>query len=227
MNIAIILAAGKSERLNDINVPKQLYLLNNVPLFMYSVLTFSNLEDIDVLYIVTNKDCFDKVKQYVEQYNLKKVKAIILGGESRQQSVYLALKQLEKDDVKDDDIVLIHDAARPVIDKQIILDNIKGVLEHNAVTTAIKVSDTLVKARDQLEAFVDREGLYRAQTPQSFRFKIIKDAHEKALKDQKEYTDDSALVKENGQPVYLVKGSAANFKITTIDDLKLLEMIVL
>ena len=227
MNIAIILAAGKSERLNDINVPKQLYLLNNVPLFMYSVLTFSNLEDIDVLYIVTNKDCFDKVKQYVEQYNLKKVKAIILGGESRQQSVYLALKQLENDGVKNDDIVLIHDAARPVIDKQIILDNIKGALKHNAVTTAIKVSDTLVKAHDQLETFVDREGLYRAQTPQSFRFKIIKDAHEKALKDQKEYTDDSALVKENGQPVYLVKGSAANFKVTTIDDLKLLEMIVL
>ena len=227
MNIAIILAAGKSERLNDISVPKQLYLLNNVPLFMYSVLTFSNLEDVDALYVVTNPECLDQVKQYNAQYNIKKVKSVILGGNSRQQSVYLALKELEKDGVKDDDVILIHDAARPVIDKQIILDNIKGVLEHDAVTTAIRVSDTIVKGNDELDAFIDRKELWRAQTPQSFRFRIIKNAHEKALKAHKEYTDDSALVKENGQSVYIVKGSTANFKVTTIDDLKLLEMIIL
>lgn len=227
MNIAIVLAAGKSERLNDINVPKQLYLLNNVPLFMYSVLTFSNLEDIDAIYIVTNQDCLQKVEQYVSQYNLKKVRRVILGGSSRQQSVYLALQELEKNHVNPDDIVLIHDSARPVMDKNIILENIKGVLEHDAVTTAIKVSDTIAKANEQLESYVDRDNLYRIQTPQSFRFKIIKAAHEKALKEGKEYTDDSALVKENGQPIYLVKGSTANFKVTTIDDLKLLEMLVL
>lgn len=227
MNIAVVLAAGKSKRLNDINVPKQLYLLNNVPLFMYSVLTFSNLEDIDAIYIVTNTECLDRINQYVNQYNLKKVKKVLLGGNSRQESVYLALKELEKDGVNHDDIVLIHDSARPVMDKQIVLDNIQGVLEHDAVTTAIKVSDTIVKANEQLESYVDRSELYRVQTPQSFRFKMILEAHEKAKKEGKEYTDDSALVKENGQPVYVIKGSAANFKVTTIDDLKLLEMIVL
>ena len=228
MNIAIVLAAGKSERLNDINVPKQLYLLNNVPLFMYSVLTFNNLEDIDEVYVVTNEECYKQIDQYLELYRLEKVKGIILGGTTRQESVYNALKKLEESGVKDDDIILIHDAARPLMDKFIILDNIAGVKMYDAVTTAIKVKDTIIKGDESLDGFVDRNELYQAQTPQSFRFRIIKDAHDNALNKKLEnMTDDSALVKENGQSVHIVKGITANFKVTTIDDLKLLEMIVL
>lgn len=228
MNIAIVLAAGKSERLNDINVPKQLYLLNNVPLFMYSVLTFNNLEDIDEVYVVTNEECYKQIDQYLELYRLEKVKGIILGGATRQESVYNALKKLEESGVKDDDIILIHDAARPLMDKFIVLDNIAGVKMYDAVTTAIKVKDTIIKGNETLDGFVDRNELYQAQTPQSFRFRIIKDAHDNALeKNLMNMTDDSALVKENGQPVHIVKGTTANFKVTTIDDLKLLEMIVL
>ena len=228
MNIAIVLAAGKSERLNDINVPKQLYLLNNVPLFMYSVLTFNNLEDIDEVYVVTNEECYERINQYLNLYHLEKVKGIILGGATRQESVFNALKKLEDNGVKDDDIILIHDAARPLMDKFIIIDNIAGVKMYNAVTTAIKVKDTIIKGEDTLDGFVDRNELYQAQTPQSFRFRIIKDAHDNALKKNlMNMTDDSALVKENGQPVHIVKGTTANFKVTTIDDLKLLEMIVL
>ena len=228
MNIAIVLAAGKSERLNDINVPKQLYLLNNVPLFMYSVLTFNNLEDIDEVHVVTNEECYERINQYLNLYHLEKVKGIILGGATRQESVFNALKKLEDNGVKDDDIILIHDAARPLMDKFIIIDNIAGVKMYNAVTTAIKVKDTIIKGEDTLDGFVDRNELYQAQTPQSFRFRIIKDAHDNALKKNlMNMTDDSALVKENGQPVHIVKGTTANFKVTTIDDLKLLEMIVL
>ena len=228
MNIAIVLAAGKSERLNDINVPKQLYLLNNVPLFMYSVLTFNNLEDIDEVYVVTNEECYKQIDQYLELYRLEKVKGIILGGATRQESVYNALNKLEESGVKDDDIILIHDAARPLMDKFIVLDNIAGVKMYDAVTTAIKVKDTIIKGDETLDGFVDRNALYQAQTPQSFRFRIIKNAHDNALNKKLEnMTDDSALVKENGQPVHIVKGTTANFKVTTIDDLKLLEMIVL
>ena len=175
MNIAIVLAAGKSERLNDINVPKQLYLLNNVPLFMYSVLTFNNLEDIDQVYVVTNEECYEKINQYLDLYRLEKVKGIFLGGKTRQESVYNALKKLEAAGINDDDIVLIHDAARPLMDKFIVLDNIAGVKMYDAVTTAIKVKDTVIKGDEVLDDFVDREGLYQVQTPQSFRFRIIKE----------------------------------------------------
>lgn len=227
MNIGVILAAGKSERLKDIDVPKQLYLINKVPLFMYSVLSFNNIDDIDAIYVVTNNECLDLVKKYIGQYNLKKVKDVIIGGNSRQESVYLALKHLEENGVKDDDIVLIHDAARALLPPRIIRNNIEGVKKFNAVTTAIKMQDTVVKGKEQLDSYVDRKELYRAQTPQSFRFSIIRDAHEKAHNNGKEYTDDSALVKENGQPVYLVEGSTVLFKVTTIDDLTLLESIAI
>ena len=229
MNIAIVLAAGKSERLNDISVPKQLYLLNNVPLFMYSVLTFNNYDDIDYIYIVTNDDCLKAIKQYVEQYHLtRKVKDVIIGGVSRQESVYKALLRLKEDGVNDDDIILIHDAARPMMSRQMVIDNIDGVKKYDAVTTAIKVKDTIIKGKDKLEGFVNRDELYQAQTPQSFRYKIIKEAHDKAIKENRlMITDDSALVKEYGHPVHIVLGSTSNFKVTTIDDLRLLEMIVL
>ena len=229
MNIAIVLAAGKSERLNDISVPKQLYLLNNVPLFMYSVLTFNNLDDIDYIYIVTNDDCLKAIKQYVEQYRItKKVKSILLGGASRQESVYKALLKLKEDGVNDDDIILIHDAARPMMTRELVLENIKGVEQYDAVTTAVKVKDTIIKGKDQLEGFVNRDELYQAQTPQSFRYKIIKEAHDKAIKENRlSNTDDSALVKDYGQAVHIILGNASNFKVTTIDDLRLLEMIVL
>lgn len=227
MNIAIVLAAGKSERLKDINVPKQLYLLNKVPLFMYSVLSFNNTDDIDAIYVVTNKDCLETINKYVNQYNLAKVKAVILGGNSRQESVYNALNKLREDGVKDDDIVLIHDSARPILHRTIIASNVAGATKYGAVTTALKVQDTVIKADEELKEFVDRKELYRAQTPQSFKYKIIKDAHDKVHGDNKEYTDDSAIVKENGQPVYIVPGSALLFKVTTNDDLNLLESIVL
>ena len=227
MNIAIVLAAGKSERLSDISVPKQLYLINKVPLFMYSVLSFNNIDDIDSIYVVTNQDCLEAVKQYISQYNLKKVKDVLLGGTSRQESVYKAIQRLKEDQVKDDDIVLIHDAARPLLSPNIIRNNIEGVKEHNAVTTAIKMTDTVIKGDGELDSFVDRSNLYRAQTPQSFRFNIIKEAHEKAHLSNKNYSDDSALVKEIGYPVYIVEGTASLFKVTTLDDLKLLEMMVL
>ena len=194
MNIAVVLAAGKSERLNDISVPKQLYLLNNVPLFMYSVLTFNNYDDIDYIYIVTNDDCLKAIKQYVEQYHLtRKVKDVIIGGTSRQESVYKALLRLKEDGVNDDDIILIHDAARPMMSRQMVIDNIEGVKKYDAVTTATKVKDTIIKGRDELEGFVNREELYQVQTPQSFRYKIIKEAHDKALKENRTMnTDDSA-----------------------------------
>ena len=96
MNVAIILAAGKSERLNEIDVPKQLYVVNKVPLFLYSVLTFNQLDEIDAIYLVTNDECLPLIEKYLNVYTIEKLKGVILGGTTRQQSVYLALKHLDK-----------------------------------------------------------------------------------------------------------------------------------
>jgi 2-C-methyl-D-erythritol 4-phosphate cytidylyltransferase len=227
MNIAVILAAGKSERLNEINVPKQLYVVNNVPLFLYSVLTFNQLDEIDYIYLVTNEECLPLIEKYLKIYTIEKLKGVILGGATRQQSVYLALKHLDKI-AKGDDIILIHDAARPLVDKETILANIEGVKIFEAVTTAIKVNDTVFNVKDDhVDHIVDRSCLYQAQTPQSFNYRLIKKAHEMAIDKMVVANDDSALVRELGYEVHVVKGSTTNFKVTTIDDIKLLEMMIL
>lgn len=228
MNIAIILAAGKSERLKEISVPKQLYLINRVPLFMYSVLTFNDLEEIDEIHLVTNEQCLSEIEQYVKQYSLtKKVKGVILGGKTRQESVYLALKHLEKI-AKDDDIILIHDSARPLLEKETILKNIESAMRYGAVTTAIKVKDTIFsESEDGVDYMISRSRLYQAQTPQSFKYRLIKKAHESAVLNNVFANDDSALIKEIGYDVKIVLGTSTNFKITTIEDIKLLEMMVL
>lgn len=226
MNIAIVLAAGKSERLNEINIPKQLYVINQVPLFMYSVLTFESLEEIDEIYLVTNEECLPIIEQYLKQFTIKKIKGVLMGGETRQESVYQALKHL-KTNAKNDDIVLIHDAARPLIEKNTILENIKSAKKYDAVTTAIKVKDSLFDGSDELVGnVVDRSHLYQAQTPQSFRYSLIKRAHEFALENGIQATDDSALVKKLGYNIHIVNGTTTNFKVTTIDDIRLLEMMV-
>lgn len=226
MNIAVILAAGKSVRLNEITVPKQLYLVNNIPLFLYSVLSFNQLDEIDGIYLVTNDECLLDVEKYLKQYAVNKVKDVILGGATRQESVYLAIKRLVGH-AKADDIILIHDAARPLLEKETILANIEGAKIFEAVTTAIKVHDTVFNAsNDSVDQIVDRSQLYQAQTPQSFNYRLIKKAHEMAIKNNVYANDDSTLVKQLGYDVHLVNGTATNFKVTTIEDIKLLEMMI-
>lgn len=227
MNVAIILAAGKSERLNEIDVPKQLYVVNKVPLFLYSVLTFNQLDEIDAIYLVTNDECLPLIEKYLNVYTIEKLKGVILGGVTRQESVYLALRNIEKT-VKNDDIILIHDAARPLISKETILANIEAVKIFEAVSTAIKVNDTVFNVKDDhVDHIVDRSCLYQAQTPQSFNYRLIKKAHEMAIDNMVVANDDSALVRELGYDVHVVKGTTTNFKVTTIDDIKLLEMMIL
>lgn len=227
MNVAVILAAGKSERLNEIYVPKQLYVVNKVPLFLYSVLTFNQLDEIDAIYLVTNDECLPLIEKYLKVYTIEKLKGVILGGVTRQESVYLALRNIEKT-VKNDDIILIHDAARPLISKETILANIEAVKIFEAVSTAIKVNDTVFNVKDDhVDHIVDRSCLYQAQTPQSFNYRLIKKAHEMAIDNMVVANDDSALVRELGYDVHVVKGTTTNFKVTTIDDIKLLEMMIL
>ncbi|NLB48608.1 MAG: 2-C-methyl-D-erythritol 4-phosphate cytidylyltransferase [Erysipelotrichia bacterium] len=227
MNIAVILAAGKSERLNEITVPKQLYLINKVPLFLYSVLTFNELPEIDEIYLVTNDESLPAIEKYLKQSKINKVKGIIIGGVTRQESVYLAIKHLQGH-AKNDDIILIHDAARPLIEKDTILANIEGVKKFEAATTAIKVHDTVFNTSNgHVDHIVDRSLLYQAQTPQSFKYRLIKKAHEMAIINSVYANDNSTLAIQLGYDIHLINGTTTNFKVTTFEDVKLLEMIIL
>ena len=229
MNIALIVAAGSGTRMENANQPKQFLLVCGKPLLIYTIAAFQNHNEIDKIVVVTNDSYIDQVNDWAKQYKLDKVKAVVGGGDTRQASVYNGLKAVEKLVSSNNDIILIHDAARPLVSQRIISENISMCLKFGAVDTVIKSKDTIIKSKDNesINDILNRDEIYQTQTPQTFRYSIIRDAHEKArLKEIPNVTDDAKLVLSMGIDVRLVEGSVNNFKVTTMDDLKLLEALL-
>ena len=229
MNIGLILAAGSGSRMGNADKPKQFLPIYGKPLMIHTIEAFEVHEEIDAIVIVTNDSYVDQVKVWCKQYDLAKVKAVVAGGNERQISVYNGLQAVKNIARSDNDIVLIHDAARPLISQRIITDNINVCAEFGAVDTVIKASDTIVRSTNE-QSISDiplRKELYQGQTPQTFKLSIILDAHEQAIKNNlPDVTDDAKLVLSLGKEVRLVEGSKQNFKITTFDDLMMLKALL-
>ena len=224
MNIAIVLAGGTGSRMS-LDMPKQFAVVKGKPIMAYTLSVFQNSPLVDSIYLVSHKEYFEQSKSIIEQYNITKVRDIIEGGQTRQESVFNALKQMN---VKDDDIILIHDCARPLVDEQIIKDNIEQCKLHEAVETAVKAVDTTIEvSEEQFENSLNRDKLYQVQTPQTFKYKLIKEAHENAIKNKlANITDDAQLVAKLGHKVFIVNGKKTNLKVTTDEDLKILEALL-
>ena len=223
MNIALILASGSGTRMVGLETPKQFCLVNDKPLFLYSVEAFDKNMSIDAIVIVTQGKYINKVQNICDENALFKVRLVTEGGNTRQESVYKGLKAIENF-AKGCDIILIHDSARPLVSQEIIDNNIKGCEKIGAVETAVKTNDTIVKAGEESNEVLDRSNLYQVQTPQTFRYSIILKAHEEALKKGiTSATDDAQLVDD----VKIVNGESTNFKVTTMQDLKLFEALLI
>jgi len=222
MNSVIIAAGGSGTRMNSA-IPKQFISVSGKPLIVYTLSVFNDHKDIDEIIVACHEQYIDELKDWILFYGLNKVARIVPAGKSRQESVYNGLNAVSLKTK----IVLIHDAARPLVTGSIIGENILAAELHGAVTTAVISDDTLVKSENGL--FIDeplsREMIYRIQTPQSFKYKIIKDAHEKN-KYNPPAADDCGLVSDSGGKIAIVKGDKINFKITTEDDLSLFEKII-
>lgn len=228
MNIALILAGGKGTRMGMVDQPKQFIDIYGKPIVIHTMEAFDVHEDIDAIAIVCLKEWHDDIRIWTRKYELNKVKWIVEGGETRQQSVFNGLKAIE-DDISPDDIVVIHDAARPLISHRIISDNIEEAKRFGAVDTVIPSADTIIQSKDDniISSIPVRKELYLGQTPQSFKYSIIWEAHKNASEETlKIATDDCRLVLSYGMDVHLVNGDKLNFKITTMEDLLLLKSIV-
>lgn len=222
-NIALILAGGNGARMG-METPKQLLPLYGKPVIMYSLNAFQNHPQIDSIYIVSQKSCIDKLAVLKKPtYGLSKLKEIICGGETRKQSSYNGLLEIEKTASKND-IVLIHDAARPLITQKIITDNILCAKKNNACATVIPVSDTIMYANNDMTVrqIPPRNLVYAAQTPQSFKLDLILKAH-RSLSEFNDVTDDAGLLVHQRVPVFLVEGDKKNIKLTTKEDLEIIK----
>lgn len=219
MAIGILLAAGSGSRMESHNIPKGFIEVDGQPLFMYSLHTFLSVEEIQKIILVVPNE---KIELLKKTYKNDKV-IIIEGGKTRQESVFLALTYL-KPWVDDDEIIVIHDSARPLVSKKIIYDNIDTCKKHHACLTAIKAIDTIVHTNDCVcvDDIPIRSVTYQEQTPSSFKFDIIYNAHQNAIKyNILDASDDCQLVLNNQQKLYLVSGDRDNFKITNEIDLAL------
>lgn len=229
MNIALILAAGSGSRMGNTDKPKQFLPIYGKPLMVHTIEAFEINDEVDAIVISTNEEYIDDVKVMCKQYDLSKVKAVVAGGSTRQISVYNGLQGVKSIGAKGDDIVIIHDSARPLISQKIISENIKVCKQFGAVDTVIKASDTIVHSVDgeKISDIPPRKELYQGQTPQTFKLSIIMSAHE-AVQNQTipNVTDDTKLVLLQGIDVHLVEGDKLNFKITTFDDLMMLKALL-
>jgi 2-C-methyl-D-erythritol 4-phosphate cytidylyltransferase len=222
-NCAIIVAAGKGTRMNA-ERNKQFLDIAGVPVLARTILAFENTDAVDEIVLVVNSDDIPCCKRdIIDKYGFRKIKTIAGGGKERQDSVYNGLLQLDESC----GIVLIHDGARPFIDKKSILKCIKAASEYGAACLAVPVKDT-VKIADgdgHVKGTPDRSSLWQAQTPQSFKYEIITEAYQKAMADGIMATDDSSLVEMIGVKAKIVPGSYYNIKITTQEDLVLAQAI--
>lgn len=230
MNIALIVAAGSGSRMENADRPKQFILINNQPLMIYAIKAFQAHEKIDAIVVVTNNQFVEQVKQWCKDYQLSKVRLVVPGGHTRQESVYLGLQAVKSISLDlENDIVLIHDAARPLVDQAVIDANISACSSYGATCTAIKVKDTIARSNNvqTINEVVNRQELYQCQTPQAFKLSLILLAHEQSKNNAfNTATDDAQLVLALNKDVYLVEGSSLNFKITTDSDLVLLNALL-
>lgn len=225
--IAIVLAGGRGSRMKS-SVPKQYLLLNDKPVLYYSLKMFQESDVDDIILVSGREEIQFCQKQIVEKYHFDKVVKIAEGGAERYDSVYNALCAAEElcgglDNLKNV-YVLIHDGARPCVDKTVFDNCMEAVRKFGACTAAVPVKDT-IKVVDK-DGFAvetpERSSLWQIQTPQAFRFDIIAQAYQKMYQDTEKgtITDDAMLVeKYTDVKVKMAMGSYNNIKITTPEDM--------
>lgn len=221
---ALIVAAGRGSRAGA-TVPKQYALLGGAPVLTHCLHTFSALDEIDVIQVVIHPDDAQTYNRYIGG-NWPKLRAPVDGGATRQQSVLNGLEALSDRDVTN---VLIHDAARPFVRPTTIRDVIRALDIHAGALAAVPVADTLKRADSSglVEETIPRAGLWRAQTPQGFRYADILTVHRKAAAAGRyDFTDDAAIAEWAGLPVALVEDQSTNTKITTQADLSMADRLM-
>ncbi len=234
MAIAIVLAGGSGSRMKS-DVAKQFMLLNGKEILYYSLKTFQDNDNISDIILVARPEDMEYCKSnIVEKYGFTKVKKICPGGKERYNSVYNGLclvEELSKD--IDNEVVLIHDGARPFITHSMIEQSVGNMIFGSACTVGVPVKDTIKIVYEQDgELFgketPDRNTLYQIQTPQTFRYKLIRMGYEKMLQDTKHnITDDTMIVEQYmGYGCKVIMGSYENIKITTPEDIEIAEKVV-
>ena len=211
------------------DIPKQFLTVNEKPVIIYTLEVFQRHPAIDEVVVVCIEGWEQVLWAYVKQFNLTKVSAIVKGGNCGQNSIYRGLVEIGREH-KPDDIVLVHDAIRPMVSEEIISDCISKTVEYGSAIACIPCAEVMLVTENQKSSgqVFDRDHLKRTQTPQGFRLGRLREMHEKAL--AQGITDSTAscmLAIQMGEEVYFSKGSEKNLKLTTVEDIDIFKALLL
>ncbi len=205
--------------------PKQFLQLQGVPILIHTLRTFAAIAAVEGIHVAVRANEIERVEEQIAHYALPEKIHVVTGGDTRQASVSAALRSLP---AQEDDIVLVHDAVRPLIDTATIARTIEAVQKHGAAIVGLPAIDTIKQVERTAEgalitATIPRERIVQAQTPQGFRCGLLRRIFREAEADGFVGTDEASLAERAGVPVAVVVGSPRNFKITQPGDLELAE----
>lgn len=230
-NIAVIFAGGVGKRLkHKTTTPKQFLKINNKTIIVHTLEIFQQHEQIDEIYIAIHPDYYEYMKKLVKYHYITKVKGIVKGGATAQNSIYNALKLAQKENTGES-IVLIHDGVRPNITQDVISRNIQCTKEHGNAITCTSCFETILVSENHTnpQHVPFRKDTYAAQAPQTFHLEELITAHETMQKINPSYNnivDSCTLFKVLNKPTYMIEGNRGNIKITTVEDLYLLRALI-
>jgi 2-C-methyl-D-erythritol 4-phosphate cytidylyltransferase len=227
-NIALIIAGGSGVRMHQ-DIPKQFLTVNEKPVIVYTLEAFQKHADIDSIAVVCLEGWEQVLRAYANQFNISKLKYIVKGGKNGQSSIRNGVYELAEHFDKDD-IVLIHDAIRPMVSQEIISDCIVKTKQYGCAIATIPCAEAMLSTEDgkMSSGSYPRDNLKRTQTPQGFYLGDICSLHKKALEAGITNSIASCTLKiEMGEQVYFSAGSEKNIKLTTVDDIDIFKALLL
>ena len=221
-NFVVVLAGGTGSRVGCA-IPKQFLIVNEKPIIVHSILNFQNNDEIEAVLVVCISGWVDYMKALVAEYNLTKVKWVIEGGETGYESTRNGILYF-KDKIDDEDFVIIHDAARPILPQKAIDEMLRVAYEKGNASLAIPCYETVIYTQDQLSGNkqLDRNSIMRVQTPQAYRYGFLLPLYERAeSENRRDFVYANLVVISYGGTLYFSKGFTNNIKVTTQEDIAL------
>lgn len=224
MNIALLTAAGVGSRMHQ-DIPKQFLHIRNKPVILYTLEAFQQSALIDEIIVVSLANWQDMLWAYAKQFNITKLKYVVNGGESGQESIFCGLQELEKEH-SNSDVVMVHDGTRPMVSQEVIADSFAVFKKYGSAVAAIPCIEAIFQSEDGIssDVTIPREKLWRTQTPHTYTLGKLLEVHQIAHKRNICNTTASCVLMQMlGEKIYFSKGSEKNLKITTLEDIETFE----
>jgi 2-C-methyl-D-erythritol 4-phosphate cytidylyltransferase len=222
MNVALILAGGVDPNF-QMEVPKQFVNVYNRPIISYTMEIFQKHPEIDLIAVACLSGWQELVKSYAKQFSVSKLKWIVPGGVRGQDSSYNGIMAM-KEECTQDDMVVIHDSIRPLVSDEIISDSIRTCRKYGMGVSAVCSMDTIMRSSDGKTGMesISRYEVMRVQTPQTYKYGFLYEAHQQALKKGiRGQFDTNSMISKLGEKIYFSKGSDINLKINAMEDVEM------